>query len=88
MIQVRRLNSQNPGQSSMEHTMLLSIELSRERMRDIERRLVERHPAIRADAARRGRQEAAAEAICLSPRSAIREIGHPIRRLLARAAVG
>ena len=64
--------------------MLLSMELSRERMRDMENRLVERHPAIRADVARRGRQDAAAEAIRLSPLAAIREIGHPIHRLLAR----
>lgn len=65
---------------------MLSIELSRERIRDLESRLVERHPAIWADADRRNRQEAAAEALWLSPRAAVREIGHPIRRLLGRAA--
>jgi hypothetical protein len=62
MSQIRRLTSQHAGPSSMEYKMLLSIELSRERMRDIESRLVELHPAIRADVARRNRQEAAAEA--------------------------
>ncbi len=87
MSQVRRLTSQNPGHSSMEHTMLLSIELSRERIRDIESRLVELHPAARADAARRGRREAAAEALWLSPLAALRENAHPIARLLARLAV-
>jgi hypothetical protein len=71
----------------MEHKMLLSIELSRERIRDMESRLVERHPALWADAARRGRQEAATEAVRLSPSPAIREIGHPLRRLLARVGV-
>jgi hypothetical protein len=81
---VRRLTSQNHGHSRMEQTMLLSMELSRERIRDMERRLVERHPAMRADVAWRSRQEAAAEAVRLSPLAAIREIGHPIRRLLAR----
>jgi hypothetical protein len=85
MTHVRRLTSQNTGHFSMEQTMLLSIELSRERIRDMERRLVERHPAIRAEVARRGRQEAAAEAVRLSPRTAVREIGYPIRRLLGRA---
>jgi hypothetical protein len=84
MSHVLRLTSQNPGHSSMEQMMLLSIELSRERIRDMEHRLVERHPAMRADIARRSRQEAAAEAVSLSPVTAIREICHPIRRLLAR----
>jgi hypothetical protein len=84
MSHVRRLTSQNLDHSHMEQTMLLSMELSRERMRDMENRLVERHPAIRADVARRGRQDAAAEAIRLSPLAAILEIGHPIHRLLAR----
>jgi hypothetical protein len=67
--------------------MLLSIELSRERIRDMERRLVERHPDLWPDSARRRRQEAATEAVRLSPRPAVREIGHPIRRLLARAGI-
>jgi hypothetical protein len=84
MTRVRRLTSQNPGHFSMEQTMLLSIELSRERMRDMERRLVARHPAMRAEVERRGRQEAATEAVRLSSRTEVREIGHPIRRLLAR----
>jgi len=84
MSHVRPLTSQNSDHSSMEKKMLISIELSRERIRDMERRLVERHPAIRAEVARRDRQEAAAEAVRLSPRTAVREIGHPIRWLLAR----
>ena len=63
---------------------MISIELSRERIRDMERRLVERHPAIRAEVARRDREEAAAEAVRLSSLATVREIGHPIRRLLAR----
>jgi hypothetical protein len=85
MSMVLRLTSQNPGHFSTEQTMLLSIELSRERIRDMEHRLAQRHPAIRADVARRGSDEAAAEAIRLSPITAVREIGHPIRRLLARS---
>jgi hypothetical protein len=66
MSQVHRLTSQNPGYSSMEQTMLLSIELSRERIRDIEDRLTKRHPALWVETARRGRREAAAEALWLS----------------------
>lgn len=67
--QIHRLISQKTGQSSMEHTMLLSIELSRERIRDMENRLAERHPATRAEIARRGRQEARAEARWLRSRA-------------------
>jgi hypothetical protein len=85
LIEVHCLTSQNPGHHSMEKTMLLSIELAQERIRDMERRLAERHPAIRPDVARHSRQEAAAEAVRRSPVEAIREIGHPIRRLLGRA---
>ncbi len=87
MSHVPRLTSQNSGHSRMEQTMLLSMELSRERIRDMERRLVERHPAMRADVARRGRQEAAAEAVRRTPLTAIREIGCLIRRLLARVGI-
>ncbi|HEU5157748.1 MAG TPA: hypothetical protein VFU43_12205 [Streptosporangiaceae bacterium] len=85
MSQIHWLTSQNTGHSSLEHAMLISIELSRARIRDIEDRLAARHPAIRADAVRRSRQEAATEAVRLSPPAAVYEICHPIRRLLARA---
>jgi hypothetical protein len=69
MSQIHRLISQKSGHSSMEHTMLLSIELSRERIRDMENRLADLHPAMRAELARRGRKEARAEARWLRSRA-------------------
>ncbi|HEX6468359.1 MAG TPA: hypothetical protein VF069_04635 [Streptosporangiaceae bacterium] len=49
--------------------MLLSIELSRERIRDMESRLAQLYPAARVDAVRRSRREAAAEAGWLGSRA-------------------
>jgi hypothetical protein len=64
-----RIANRNSGHSRMEHMMLLSIELSRERIRDMESRLAELNPAARADAVRRSRRAAAAEARWLGSRA-------------------
>jgi hypothetical protein len=44
---VRALTDQNFSHSARENKMLLNIELSRERIRDMERRYVDRHAIVR-----------------------------------------
>ena len=50
---VRSLTDQNFSHSARENKMLLSIELSRERIRDMERRYTGRHTVVPSDGGRR-----------------------------------